>query len=50
VGALGLYIPGLLLLALTTVPYLLGDHFNHYALSAALLFLWPLGTVSVAIL
>lgn len=44
VGALGLYIPGLLLLALTTVPYLLGQEFNHALLSLALLLLWPLGT------
>ena len=44
VGALGLYIPGLLLLALTTVPYLLGQEFNHTLLSLALLLLWPLGT------
>ena len=46
VGALGLYVPGLLLLALTTVPYLLGDTFNHYVLTVALLLFWPLGTVS----
>ena len=44
IGALGLYIPGLLLLALTTVPYLLGDEFNTKLLSLALLVLWPLGT------
>jgi POT family proton-dependent oligopeptide transporter len=43
-GACGLYIPGLLLLALTTVPYLLGETFDTTALTVALLFMWPLGT------
>jgi proton-dependent oligopeptide transporter, POT family len=44
IGAIGLYLPGLLLVALTTVPYLLGDSFNQTALSVAVLGLWPLGT------
>ena len=44
VGSLVFYIPGLLLIALTTVPYLLGDTFNTTALKLGLLFLWPIGT------
>jgi proton-dependent oligopeptide transporter, POT family len=43
-GALVFYVPGILLIALTTVPYLLGPTFNLHALSAGLLFLWPIGT------
>lgn len=43
-GALGLYLPGLLLIACSTVPYLLGDSFNTGALATGLLFLWPTGT------
>lgn len=38
------YIPGLLLIALTSVPGLLGSEFNTKALSIGLLFLWPTGT------
>jgi proton-dependent oligopeptide transporter, POT family len=44
VGAALLYWPGLVLVAATTVPYLLGETFNHVALSIAVLGLWPLGT------
>ena len=44
VGALGLYLPGIVLVTLTTIPYLLGDSFNSMALSIAVLFLWPMGT------
>lgn len=44
VGALFFYIPGLLLIDLTTVPYLLGDTFNITAFLFALLVLWPIGT------
>ena len=43
-GSLGLYLPGVLLVALTTVPHLLGDRFNLWALSSSVLFLWPMGT------
>lgn len=43
-GALVFYLPGIFLIALTTVPYLLGPTFNHQALSVGLLFLWPIGT------
>ena len=43
-GCLCLYLPGLLLVALTTVPGLLGETFNTTALSVAVLFLWPMGT------
>jgi POT family proton-dependent oligopeptide transporter len=45
VGLLVFYLPGLLLIALTTVPGLLGSEFNRPALSGALLVLWPVGTV-----
>lgn len=38
------YIPGLILIALTTVPGLLGHTFNMSALRAGLLVLFPLGT------
>jgi proton-dependent oligopeptide transporter, POT family len=43
-GVLCLYLPGLVIIALTTVPHLLGSHFNTRLLSLAVLFLWPLGT------
>lgn len=43
-GALGLYLPGLILVTLTTIPGLLGETFNTVALSIAVLFLWPMGT------
>jgi POT family proton-dependent oligopeptide transporter len=43
-GALVLYLPGLVVIMLSTVPYLLGDTFNKAALSFGLLFLWPTGT------
>ena len=43
-GCLGFYLPGLLLIAMTTVPGLLGDEFNRTALSIGLLLLWPMGT------
>ncbi|CAB9496304.1 Peptide transporter family 1 [Seminavis robusta] len=43
-GSIGLYLPGILLVALTSVPYFLGDTFNKPALFTALLFLWPMGT------
>ena len=44
VGAIVFYIPGLLLIAFTTIPGLLGEEFNRKALSFGLLFLWPMGT------
>jgi POT family proton-dependent oligopeptide transporter len=43
-GILCFYLPGLVLIAMTTVPGLLGDTFNKTALSVGLLGLWPLGT------
>ena len=42
IGAL--YLPGLLLIGLTTVSGLLGDTFNRPALALGLLVLWPTGT------
>jgi dipeptide/tripeptide permease len=42
-GAGIFYLPGLLLMTLTTVPYLLGSTFNHAALTAAMLGLSPIG-------
>lgn len=44
VGSIGLYLPGIVLVALTTVPHLLGETFNNTCLSIAILVLWPLGT------
>jgi POT family proton-dependent oligopeptide transporter len=44
VGSLAFYLPGLILIALTTVPGLLGDDFNSSALRLGLLLLWPIGT------
>jgi dipeptide/tripeptide permease len=43
-GCLFLYLPGLVLIALTTVPGLLGEEFNNFALKLGLLFFWPVGT------
>jgi proton-dependent oligopeptide transporter, POT family len=43
-GILFFYLPGLTLIALTTVPGLLGDEFNNFVLGFGLLFLWPTGT------
>jgi proton-dependent oligopeptide transporter, POT family len=43
-GICVLYLPGLFLIALTTIPNLLGDDFNRFALSLGLLVLWPTGT------
>lgn len=43
-GIVCFYLPGLVLIAMTTVPGLLGDTFNKTALSVGLLGLWPLGT------
>lgn len=44
VGLLFFYVPGITLIALTTVPYLLGDEFNESLLTLGTLVLWPLGT------
>ena len=44
VGALCFYLPGLVLIALTTIPHLLGETFNKTALRIGLLGLWPMGT------
>jgi POT family proton-dependent oligopeptide transporter len=44
VGSLAFYLPGLILIALTTVPGLLGEDFNSSALRLGLLLLWPVGT------
>jgi POT family proton-dependent oligopeptide transporter len=44
VGALVFYIPGLFLIAFTTIPGLLGKEFNTTVLGVGLLFLWPTGT------
>jgi POT family proton-dependent oligopeptide transporter len=44
IGTTCLYLPGLFLVALTTIPGLLGETFNTMALSIAVLVLWPMGT------
>lgn len=44
VGSLCFYLPGLALIASTTVPGLLGDEFNTKALAFGLICLWPIGT------
>ena len=43
-GCLLFYIPGLIVIAFTTIPGLLGDTFNRRALAIGLLVLWPTGT------
>lgn len=43
-GAFFFYIPGLILILLSAVPYALGDEFSTSALALGLLFLWPTGT------
>jgi len=42
-GTSFLYLPGLILIALCSYPYLLGNEFNTAALRAGMLVLWPLG-------
>ena len=44
VGVCCFYLPGLLLISLTTFPGLLGDTFNESVLTAGLLVLMPIGT------
>lgn len=46
-GSVLCYIPGLLLIALTTIPQFLGHEFNHSAIRWGLLILWPMGTGTV---
>jgi proton-dependent oligopeptide transporter, POT family len=43
-GLLIFYIPGVLIIMLTTIPHLLGDEFNDKLLSLAILCMWPMGT------
>lgn len=43
-GAFIFYIPGLVLIFLSTIPHVLGETFNRAALAVGLLFLWPTGT------
>lgn len=43
-GLLCFYVPGVLLMTLTSVPGLLGEVFNSNLLKLALLALWPMGT------
>jgi len=44
IGSMLFYVPGLLLIALTTIPNLLGESFNTSFLAMGLLCLWPVGT------
>ena len=46
-GMLFLYIPGLLIIVLTTIPKLLGEHFPKNLLKFGFLFLWPLGAGTI---
>lgn len=43
-GLLVFYIPGVLIIMLTTVPHLLGEEFNDKLLTLAVLCMWPMGT------
>jgi POT family proton-dependent oligopeptide transporter len=43
-GAVLFYIPGLVLILLSSIPHALGETFNTFALSFGLLFMWPTGT------
>ena len=43
-GTLCFYLPGLLLIASTTIPGFLGEEFNRSALAFGFLVLWPVGT------
>jgi proton-dependent oligopeptide transporter, POT family len=44
IGILCFYIPGILIIALTTIPNVLGTTFNNSFLTFGLLILWPTGT------
>lgn len=46
-GSILCYIPGLTLIALTTIPQFLGSEFNQKAVRWGLLVLWPIGTGTV---
>lgn len=43
-GAVVLYLPGLVMILVSTIPHLLGDTFPQGLMSFGLLFLWPTGT------
>jgi proton-dependent oligopeptide transporter, POT family len=43
-GLLLFYIPGVIIIMLTTIPHLLGDEFNDKLLALAVLCMWPMGT------
>lgn len=43
-GSLAFYLPGLIIIALTAIPGLLGTKFNSTALQFGFLGLWPVGT------
>lgn len=43
-GLLVFYIPGVLIIMLTTIPHLLGEEFNDKLLTLAVLCMWPMGT------
>lgn len=44
IGSVCFYLPGLLLIAMTTIPGMLGEEFNAKALAVGLILLWPVGT------
>lgn len=46
-GSMLCYIPGLTLIAMTTIPQFLGENFNQAAVRWGLLCLWPIGTGTV---
>jgi POT family proton-dependent oligopeptide transporter len=46
-GMVVFYLPGVFIIALTTVPQLLGEDFNDHLLTLGVLVLWPLGTGTV---
>lgn len=47
VGSIVFYLPGIILIALTTLPGVLGETFNSKALLFGLIVLWPIGTGTV---
>lgn len=44
VGLVVFYVPGVMLITLTSIPAFFGDTFNQSLLTLALLLLWPMGT------